>query len=85
MHDWAMDYFVRRAEKQKLLYQLVQRSYLVKIVLISAEFLALNLIGVLLARIFVRLSEEEREQWSWMTTFYWAIQTTTTVGVSLKI
>jgi hypothetical protein len=81
LHDWAMDNFVRNVEKEKFLYQLVRRSYIVKISLIAASFLVLNVMGVLLARIFVRLSEEESEQWTWMTTCYWAVQTTTTIGV----
>ena len=82
MHDWAMDYFVRSVDKEKFLYELIRRCYFVKIFIIAVEFLALNLIGVLLARIFIRLSAEENEQWTWMTTFYWAVQTTTTIGVS---
>lgn len=84
INDWAMDYFVRSVEKEKFLYQLIHRSYIVKISIIAIQFLGLNLIGVLLARIFVSLSEEETEQWTWMTTFYWAIQTTTTIGVRLN-
>ncbi|GAX13327.1 hypothetical protein FisN_17Hh268 [Fistulifera solaris] len=80
MHDWAMDHFVRSVDKEKFLYQLIHRTYMVKFSIIAVEFLALNLIGVLLARIFVRLSEEETQQWTWMTTFYWAVQTTTTIG-----
>jgi hypothetical protein len=82
LHDWAMDYFVRSVDKEKFLYQLIHRTYVVKFSIIAVEFLALNLIGVLLARIFVRLSEEETQQWTWMTTFYWSVQTTTTIGVS---
>lgn len=81
MHDWAMDYFVRSVDKEKFLYQLIHRTYLVKFFIIAVEFFALNLTGVLFARIFVSLSEEETQQWTWMTTCYWAIQTTTTIGV----
>ena len=82
MHNWAMKRFVRSVEKEKFLSQLVRRTYFLKFSIIAGEFLGLNLLGVFLARIFVRLSGEETQQWTWMTTFYWAVQTTTTIGVS---
>jgi hypothetical protein len=44
--------------------------------------MALNFFGLLVARAFVNRSEGEGEDWNWMTTFYWAVQTTTTIGKS---
>jgi len=32
------------------------------------------------ARFFVNRSDVEGQQWNWMTTIYWAIQTTTAIG-----
>jgi Ion channel len=36
--------------------------------------------GVFAARFAIRYSNQPEHQWSWMTTYYWAIQTVTTVG-----
>lgn len=36
--------------------------------------------GVFAARFAIRYSNSPEHQWSWMTTYYWAIQTVTTVG-----
>ena len=41
---------------------------------IFLSFLTLNLFGMFIVKIFVR------SDWSWMTSFYWAVQTTTTIG-----
>uniref|UniRef100_A0A7S3L012 Potassium channel domain-containing protein n=1 Tax=Amphora coffeiformis TaxID=265554 RepID=A0A7S3L012_9STRA len=48
---------------------------------IVAQFSLLNLIGIFVSRFFVnRYADETGENWNWMTSFYWAIQTTTTIG-----
>ena len=65
----------------------VARAKTVKLLGIIVQFLTLNLVGVLVSRAFaskefrVDGQEEAGEPWTWMTSFYWAIQTTTTVRV----
>ena len=62
------------------LYKKVRRMILLRVTELIIYFLGLNLIGILVARFFVTYSEVEGQQWNWMTTIYWAIQTTTTIG-----
>jgi len=62
-----------------LLHEKMRKLKVVKLTDIFFQFLLLNVIGMFLARFFVRSDPE----WTWMTTFYWAVQTTTTVGRSV--
>jgi len=67
---------------KKLLYQYMRRLKCIKLAEIFGQLVFLNLLGMFVARAFVNSSstDVESQQWDWMTTFYWAIQTTTTVG-----
>jgi hypothetical protein len=62
------------------LYKRVRRLAYSRIFELTFWFVCLNLFGIFVARAFVNASDVEVEQWDWMTTFYWAIQTTTTIG-----
>jgi hypothetical protein len=62
------------------LYQQVRRVVKVRVLELVTFFFLLNLVGVFASRIFVYYTDAEDEQWTWMDSFYWAIQTTTTVG-----
>lgn len=66
----------------KLLHQQIRRVEIVKISEFVLQVLLLNLIGMLLAYIFVRHASELETTWSWMESFYWAVQTTTTIGTT---
>lgn len=66
------------------LFKRVRRVVMFRVVELTIWFLLLNLLGVVVARYFIRQSDKEAEQWDWMTTLYWAIQTTTTIGESFR-
>jgi len=78
LQDWGMQQF--GLEKNAFLYQRVRRVTFIKLGIIFFEFFLLNLVGIFVARIFVLGSDNDDEQWTWMTTFYWSVQTTTTIG-----
>jgi hypothetical protein len=65
------------------LYKQVRRLIALRVVELTIYFLALNATGIFVTRIFVNYSDVEGQQWSWMTSIYWAIQTTTTIGTSV--
>ena len=46
-------------------------------------FFFLNLLGVIFLRIFLAFDNETETIMSWMESFYWAVQTTTTVGFGM--
>jgi hypothetical protein len=62
------------------LYKHIRKVFYLRMTELAAYFLFFILIGIFAARLFVRNGGVEDEQWSWMTTFYWAVQTTTTIG-----
>ena len=86
--DWlqrrVIEYFKRNKQDQ-MLYARIRKIVWIKVSHIVVQFLFINLIGVFIARCFINASEEENQQWTWMTTFYWSVQTTTTIGVSHKL
>ena len=73
------------SSKDKFLYQRIRRVRFVKLSIIAIEFFVLNLLGVFVARLFIRESDVEDEQWTWMMTLYWSVQTTTTIGVRIML
>lgn len=68
------------SNNDKPLHQQIRRLVLLRIGELAAYFVALNAIGVFIARAFVNRTPVPDEQWNWSTTIYWAVQTTTTIG-----
>jgi hypothetical protein len=64
------------------LWQQVRRVTILRLTELVCFFFALNFFALLIARAFTKRAEGEGEDWNWMTTFYWAVQTTTTIGKS---
>jgi hypothetical protein len=64
----------------ELLYKRVRRMRIFAITEITIQFLTLNVLGLFVARIFVHVWDADKADWTWMTTFYWSVQTTTTIG-----
>lgn len=64
------------------LYQRIRRVKIVRLTSIFVEIFLFVLIGVVVSQVAVAFdtSFEEGTDWTWMTSFYWAIQTTTTIG-----
>lgn len=62
------------------IYKQIRRLVWFRIVELGTFFILLNAIGVFVARAFVSNSSNPEEQWDWMTTIYWAVQTTMTIG-----
>jgi hypothetical protein len=64
----------------QLLYQQIRRVQFVMIFEVILQFTLLNLVGVFVSRYFANHTDIESQQWNWMTSLYWAVQTTTTIG-----
>ena len=79
VHERIISFFTGDLLDGKLLHQQMRKIKIVKLTEVCIQFALLNLMGFLLARFFVGGYVAEPE-WTWMTTFYWAVQTTTTVG-----
>lgn len=58
-----------------------RRIMWIRIFILLMHFIVLNLIGCFVARYFVNRTDIPEQQWDWATTWYWASQTITTVGV----
>lgn len=75
-----LNYVIGEYTRGDCLHQKIRWFKIVKLFEITFQFFLLNLVGVVAARIVVRYTNEEAEQWSWVKTWYWAVQTTTTIG-----
>lgn len=62
------------------LYKQIRRLVWFRVAELTMYFVVLNALGVFVARAFVNRSEDPDQRWDWMTTIYWAVQTTTTIG-----
>jgi hypothetical protein len=62
----------------QLLYQQIRRVKFALIFEVILQFVLLNLVGVFVSRYFANHADIESQQWNWMTSLYWAVQTTTT-------
>lgn len=62
------------------LYQRVRRVTAFRVFELLFWFFCLNFLGMFVALGFVSASDVEGQQWNLMTSFYWAVQTTTTIG-----
>ena len=67
------------------LYKRARRMYWSRAVELICYFFLLNLVGMFAARLFIRSVDIDEQQWTWMETFYWAVQTTTTIGEQLLL
>lgn len=75
--------FIFGEEKAKdFLYKQIRRVKFMKLGEIAVQFFLLNLLGVFASQIAVGLEDGSNPDvmWNWMTSFYWAVQTTTTIG-----
>ncbi|CAJ1953905.1 unnamed protein product [Cylindrotheca closterium] len=68
-------------EKNESLTTQLRRVWLFKIFELSVTFLLINVFGMCVAMLVMGTTKDGDEiDWSWMTAFYWAVQTTTTIG-----
>ncbi len=67
-----------RHKQGGLLHHRIFRARCIILAEIFAQFMLLNLFGVFAVRIF--LSRSQLKEQSWLLSFYWAVQTTTTIG-----
>lgn len=65
---------------KKMLHEHIRRVKIIKIAEVVVQLALLNLVGIFVSRAFANNATLEDEQWDWMTSFYWSIQTTTTIG-----
>lgn len=79
INERIISYLVGDRFNGKLLHQQIRKLKFIKLADICLQAVILNLVGFLLARFFVGDLFTEPE-WTWMTTVYWAVQTTTTIG-----
>ena len=73
---WA----VRPGDHTELMYKKIRRLEILRIIQVFCNFFVVNLVGVFASRFFVQSATIEGETWDWMTSLYWAVQTTTTIG-----
>lgn len=79
LNDWILNW-VWGSNDSELISKKVRRITFLRIGQIVCTFTFLNLIGVFVSRVFILYTKVEAEKWNWMTSFYWAVQTTTTIG-----
>ena len=65
------------------LHQQIRILCICRIVELTIMFTFYVLTGVFATRIFLYHSDDPDHDWTWMTTFYFAVQTVTTVGKSV--
>lgn len=71
-------------KKDEPLRDQLRRMWIFKIVELSLFFLLINLLGMVVAMLIMGNTDDgDAMDWSWMTGFYWAVQTTTTIGTSI--
>lgn len=70
----------QKAKKDLLLYQRIRLLKFVRLSEIIFQFSILNVIGFAVSRVFTANSPVLEENWTLMESFYWAVQTTTTIG-----
>ena len=78
MYEWIES--KDNPSRDQPLYKQIRRLVWFRVAELGFYFVALNALGVFVARAFVNRSEDPDQQWDWMTTIYWAVQTTTTIG-----
>lgn len=78
LFDKIFDRF--KLDDERFLYKRIRRLKFVKIFELITQVFTFVLIGVFASQIAVQYEDNEDAQWTWMTSFYWAIQTTTTIG-----
>ena len=69
-----------RSPEEQFLHERIRRVRLTKITELTASIAVFIAVGVFAARIAAHFEDDPERQWSWMTSFYWAVQTTTTIG-----
>jgi hypothetical protein len=67
-------------DKDTFLYKRIRRAKFVKLTELFCQIFFFILIGVIASQIVVAFEKDPEAQWTWMTSFYWAIQTATTIG-----
>jgi Ion channel len=67
-------------KRKKLLHQHIRKIKIYKITEVVAQLLLFNMFGMIVSRAFVNKEEIQDKEWSWMLSFYWSVQTATTVG-----
>lgn len=65
----------------ELLWHRLLKIRLFVVLDVSIQFVALNLVGILASRFFfIHTDSTTEEWWGWMDSWYWSVQTTTTIG-----
>jgi hypothetical protein len=70
--------FLKKFETKSLLYRSRVTLY-IRLIELFSYFMIVNVFGMLVARAMFALGKDDVD-WNWMVTFYWAVQTTTTIG-----
>lgn len=74
--------FSPKKEKDLFLHERIKKIKFIKLFELSFEIFSFILLGVFASRIAVHFDNDPElgTDWTWMTSFYWAVQTTTTIG-----
>jgi len=64
----------------EIIYKRIARIRLIKLTEIALHFVALNLVGVVVSQYFEGAYSDAQIKWTVAQSFYWAVQSTTTIG-----
>ena len=80
--EGVFERFNPKEDQDLLLHQRIRKIKFVKIAELTVEVVTYIMIGVFATRIVIYFNDnpDEDTNWTWMTSLYWAVQTTTTIG-----
>lgn len=79
-HDVFIDSIMGKATPHDLLWKKTRRLKYALFSELILQFILLNAIGVFASRLYIWTSDVPGQRWDWLTSIYWAVQTTTTIG-----
>ena len=84
-NDKLINKLIKESSEEDFLHKKLRRLRLAMLAQFTLQFFLVNLVGVLALRIHIWRHKNELEDhpeisWGWMTSIYWAVQTTTTIG-----
>ena len=84
VNEIIMQKALGKLDGNELPFHKIRRVRMVRMGQIMLMYLFLNSVGVFAARLFVNSAannnESWAEEWTWLTSIYWAIQTSSTIG-----
>ena len=80
--------FHPKKDKDLFLHERIRKIKFVKLAGLTVEIVAFIMLGTCASQLSIYLYDpppEEGANWTWMTSFYWAVQTATTIGYGVRL